>query len=83
MGAQPLRSKTHPKLSEFQKELKDRNIILIFDELEQGIKVISDLALQAQNIAFLQLLSEFSNRSKQVTLFASIYSDRVENPGAL
>ncbi|MGB5156910.1 hypothetical protein [Desulfobacterium sp. N47] len=73
--------KTHPKLSDFQKALGDRKVILIFDELEQGIKVISDPAIQAQNIAFLQMLSEFSNRSRQVTLFASIYSDRVE-PGS-
>ena len=53
----------------------------IFDELEQGIKVIDDPALQAQNIAFLQMLSEFSNRSRQVTLFASIYSTQQE-PGS-
>jgi hypothetical protein len=50
-------------------------------ELEQGIRVIADPALQAQNIAFLQMVSEFSNRSNQVKLFASIYSDRDE-PGS-
>jgi len=81
LGMQSQKGKTHPKLSDFQKALGDREIILIFDELEQGIKVISDSALRAQNIAFLQLLSEFSNRSKQVTLFASIYSDK-EDPGS-
>lgn len=72
---------THPKLSDFQKALGDRKVVLIFDELEQGIKVISDPALQAQNIAFLQMISEFSNRSTQVTLFTSIYSNHVE-PGS-
>jgi energy-coupling factor transporter ATP-binding protein EcfA2 len=81
LGMQPPKGKTHPKLADFQKALGNREIILIFDELEQGIKVISDPALRAQNIAFLQLLSEFSNRSKQVTLFASIYSDK-EDPGS-
>ena len=81
LGKQPSKGKTHPKLADFQKALGDREIILIFDELEQGIKVISDSALRAQNMAFLQVLSEFSNRSKQVTLFASIYSDK-EEPGS-
>lgn len=81
LGMSPPKGKTHPKLTDFQKALGDRQIILIFDELEQGIKVISDSALRAQNIAFLQMLSEFSNRSRQVTLFASIYSDK-EDPGS-
>jgi hypothetical protein len=81
LGYQPPKRKTQPTLSEFQKALGDKKIVLIFDELEQGIKVISDTALQAQNIAFLQMLSELSNRSKQVTLFASIYSERDE-PGS-
>ena len=81
LGTEIKKSKTHPKLSEFKKALGDKKIILIFDELEQGIKVIADPALQAQNIAFLQMLSEFSNRSRQVTLFASIYSTQQE-PGS-
>ncbi len=81
LGEKVKKGKTHPGLKEFQDALGDKNLVLIFDELEQGIKVIADPALQAQNIAFLQMLSEFSNRSKQVTLFASIYSDRDE-PGS-
>ncbi len=81
LGTEVKKGKTHPKLSEFEKALGDKKIILIFDELEQGIKVIGDPALQAQNIAFLQMLSEFSNRSRQVTLFASIYSTQQE-PGS-
>ncbi len=81
LGKEAKKGRTHPKLAEFEKALGDRKIILIFDELEQGIKVISDPALQAQNIAFLQMLSEFSNRSKQVTMFASIYSAQQE-PGS-
>ena len=81
LGSKIKKGKTHPKLSEFKKALGDKKVILIFDEMEQGIKVIDDPALQAQNIAFLQMISEFSNRSKQVTLFASVYSSQQE-PGS-
>ena len=81
LGSDVKNSVTQPKLSELTKALGDKRIILIFDELEQGIKIISDPALQAQNIAFLQMISEFSNRSKQVTLFASVYSSQ-EEPGS-
>ena len=81
LGSEARKGKTHPSLNEFKKVLGDKKIILIFDELEQGIRVINDPALQAQNIAFLQALSEFSNRSRQITLFTSIYSDR-EEPGS-
>ncbi len=81
LGHKPQKGRTHPKLKDFEKALGNKKLILIFDELEQGIKVINDPALQAQNNAYLQMLSEFSNRSQQVTLFASIYTDRVE-PGS-
>lgn len=81
LGTEVKKEKTHPKLDALKKALGDKKIVLIFDEMEQGIKVIADSALQAQNIAFLQMLSEFSNRSNQVILFTSIYSDR-EQPGS-
>ncbi len=81
LGTEAKKGMTHPKLAEFEKALGGKKIVLIFDELEQGIKVIGDPALQAQNIAFLQMLSEFSNRSKRVTMFASIYSTQ-EEPGS-
>ena len=81
LGSEACKGNTQPTLKEFKKILGDKKIILIFDELEQGIRVISEPAIQAQNIAFLQMLSEFSNRSRQVTLFTSIYSDRAE-PGS-
>lgn len=81
LGAPLHKGNTHPKLDFMKKALGERRIVLIFDEMEQGIKVISDPALKAQNIAFLQMISEFSTRSKQVTLFASIYSDKDE-PGS-
>jgi len=81
LGVESYKGNTHPGLEEFLKALGKKKIILVFDELEQGIKVIADPALQAQNVAFLQMVSELSNRSNQVTLFASIYSDRDE-PGS-
>ena len=82
LGAAPHNGNTQPKLDILKKASGERRIVLIFDEMEQGIKVISDSAIKAQNIAFLQMISEFSTRSKQVTLFASIYSDRDEPGGA-
>ena len=62
LGKKVKKSKTHPDLEEFKQALGERKLVLIFDELEQGIKVIADHALQAQNLAFLQIVSEFSNR---------------------
>lgn len=73
--------KPTPDLDDLKTVLGSRHIMLIFDELEQGIRVIDKPAVKHQNIAFLQMLSEFSNRSKQITIFASIYSDRDE-PGS-
>ncbi|MGC8990741.1 MAG: hypothetical protein ACP5MD_11500, partial [Verrucomicrobiia bacterium] len=75
------KSVVQPGLAEVQQVLGERRLVLILDELEQGIRVIADPALRAQNIAFLQMLSEWGNRSDQVTLFASIYSDQQE-PGS-
>jgi hypothetical protein len=70
-----------PSLEEVREALGDRRLILILDEVEQGIRVIADPAVRAQNLAFLQMLSEWAGRSDQVTIFASIYSDH-EEPGA-
>jgi len=80
-GKRPERACVQPGLDEVKKALGDRRLVLILDELEQGIRVISDSAMQAQNIAFLQMLSEWGNRENRVTLFASVYSDQVE-PGS-
>lgn len=80
-GKSPEQRGLQPGLEEVKAALGDRSLVLILDELEQGIRVISDSAIQAQNIAFLQMLSEWSHRETQVTLFASIYSDLVE-PGS-
>jgi len=70
-----------PGHQEIEQVLSGRRLILILDELEQGIRCINDPTIRDQNIAFLQMLSEWGNRSDQVTLFASIYSVE-EEPGA-
>jgi len=70
-----------PGLKEMEEILGDNKVFLIFDELEQGIRVLRDGPPKAQNIAFLQMLSEWGNRENKVTLFASIYSDQ-EEPGS-
>jgi len=70
----------HPGQMDMERSLSGKRLVLIFDELEQGVRVISDAAIRAQNIAFLQLLSEWGNRSSEVTMFASIYSTE-EEPG--
>ena len=80
-GRRPAKKIVQPGLEDIQKILPgSKRLVLILDELEQGIRSISDPAVQAQNIAFLQMLSEWGARSNQVTIFASIYSD-VQEPG--
>jgi len=80
-GSPPKRKGLPPGLDEVKAALGERFLVLILDELEQGIRIITNPAVQAQNIAFLQMLSEWSNRENKVTLFASIYSD-LEEPGS-
>jgi hypothetical protein len=70
-----------PGQREIEEVLSGRRLVLILDELEQGIRSINDPTVRNQNVAFLQMLSEWGNRSDQVTLFASIYSIE-EEPGA-
>jgi len=77
----PKQTGVQPGLEDVRKALGDRRLILILDELEQGIRVMADPAARSQNIAFLQMLSEWGNRENQVTLFASVYSDQ-EEPGS-
>jgi len=80
-GHQAERRIVQPGLDEVKNILGDHKLVLIFDELEQGIRSIADPAIRQQNLAFLQMLSEWGNRSNQVTIFASVYSD-IEEPGA-
>ena len=70
-----------PSLTEFRAALKGRKLVLLFDELESGIRAIRDDALQQQNINFLQMISEESSREdSNVLLVASIYDGGIE-PG--
>ncbi|MBI4523256.1 MAG: hypothetical protein HY695_05515 [Deltaproteobacteria bacterium] len=69
-----------PSLGEFRTAVQDRHVVLIFDELERGITNILDSGRRSQNLSFLQMISEESNRSPNVTLVAAIYSGAVE-PG--
>ncbi|MBW2106343.1 MAG: hypothetical protein JRI26_10055 [Deltaproteobacteria bacterium] len=80
-GTAPETGIVQPSLEDMKKVIGNKKLILILDELEQGIRVISDSARKAQNIAFLQMLSEWANRSDNVTVFASVYSDQQE-PGS-
>ena len=80
-GKAPELTGLQPSLGAVKAALGDRSLVLILDELEQGIRVLSSETAQAQNVAFLQMLSEWSHRDNKVTLFASIYSDQVE-PGS-
>lgn len=75
------RYEVYPDDRQVLEAVGDRQLIVILDELEQGIRMISDDALRRQNIGFLQMLSELGNRSPQVTIFASIY-DAGQEPGA-
>jgi len=72
-----------PNLDQVRQEIKGRQIFLILDELEMGIRSISDKAIQDQNLAFLQMLTEEAERSetRNITIFAGIYNSAQE-PGA-
>ncbi len=72
-----------PNLDELRNALADKKLVLILDELELGITMIGNEHIRAQNIAFLQMLSEESLRTENasVTMFASVY-DSGKEPGA-
>jgi hypothetical protein len=70
-----------PDLDELRSALAGRELVLILDELELGIKSIPDAARRNQNLIFLQMLSEEASRNRQVTIFAAIYDGNVE-PGS-
>jgi len=80
-GRLPEKSIIQPGLEDIKNVLGDKKLILILDELEQGIRVIGEPSVKQQNLAFLQMLSEWANRSDKVTVFASIYSSQ-EEPGS-
>ncbi|MCX6865170.1 MAG: hypothetical protein NTV46_02935 [Verrucomicrobia bacterium] len=70
-----------PSLTEFQDAVGSQTLVLVFDELESGIRGIADEALRQQNVNFLQMLSEYANRAgSNVVLIGSIYDGNRE-PG--
>jgi hypothetical protein len=72
-----------PNLDELREALSGRHLVLILDELEMGIQSMAKDHVRAQNLAFLQMLSEESLRTENasVTIFASVYDSNRE-PGA-
>ncbi|MHB8520524.1 MAG: hypothetical protein ACYDH9_07185 [Limisphaerales bacterium] len=70
-----------PDIIQFREALKNQKLLLILDELESGVRAISDPALKQRNMNFLQMLSEESNRAgSNVLLIASVYDGNLE-PG--
>jgi len=70
-----------PSIDQFRATLADRKLVLIFDELESGIRAIGSDALRQQNLNFLQMLSEEANRAgSNIAVVASIYDGGIE-PG--
>lgn len=70
-----------PSIDEFRKAVGKDKLILILDELESGIRSISDAALRQRNLNFLQMISEEANRAESnVALIASVY-DGSQEPG--
>ena len=76
-------SSDRPNLDQLRKAITGRHVFLVLDELEMGIRSIANKAIQDQNLAFLQMLTEESGRSEspQITIFAGIY-DSAQEPGA-
>lgn len=76
-------SQDRPNLDQLRAAIQGRHIFLVLDELEMGIRSISDKAIQDQNLAFLQMLTEEAERSetRNITIFAGIYNSAQE-PGA-
>ncbi len=70
-----------PDTNQFRAALDGKKLVLVFDELESGVRSISDTALRQRNLNFLQMISEESNRAgSNVVLIASVYDGNLE-PG--
>lgn len=70
-----------PDIKEFRNAVGENKLVMIFDELESGIRAISDPALKQRNLNFLQMISEEANRAgSNIVLIASIY-DGNQEPG--
>ncbi|MFA5262785.1 MAG: hypothetical protein WC378_03100 [Opitutaceae bacterium] len=70
-----------PSITEFRTALGGRKLVLLFDELESGIRAIPNDTQRQDNINFLQMLSEESMRAdSNIVLIASVYDGGIE-PG--
>jgi hypothetical protein len=70
-----------PDVKQFRAALDDKKLVLIFDELENGVRSISDPAMRQRNLNFLQMISEEANRAdSNVLLIAAVYDGNLE-PG--
>jgi hypothetical protein len=83
VGAEAFISNTRPDLNQLREALGGKNIVLILDELELGFESIANKNTQAQNLSFMQMLSEEAQRSvdSSITIIASIYNSNNE-PGS-
>lgn len=70
-----------PSIEAFRAALAGRKLVLLFDELESGIRAIGSDSQRQDNINFLQMISEESMRAdSNVVLIASVYDGNIE-PG--
>jgi hypothetical protein len=70
-----------PDINQLRAALEGKKLVVIFDELESGVRAISNEALRQKNINFLQMLSEESSRAgSNIALVASVYDGNIE-PG--
>ncbi|HRZ57215.1 MAG TPA: hypothetical protein P5525_17355, partial [Candidatus Paceibacterota bacterium] len=70
-----------PNINQLRAALEGKKLVVIFDELESGVRAISNDALRQKNINFLQSLSEEANRpDTNLALIASVYDGNIE-PG--
>jgi hypothetical protein len=70
-----------PSLAEFRAALAGKKLVLLFDELESGIRAIGTDSHRQDNINFLQMISEESMRAdSNVVLISSVYDGNIE-PG--
>ncbi len=70
-----------PDINQFRAALDGHKLVLILDELESGVRSISEPALRQRNLNFLQMLSEEANRAgSNIALIASVY-DGNQEPG--
>lgn len=72
-----------PNLDLLREALANKKLILILDELEIGFQSLNTKVSQAQNLSFLQMISEEAARSDKasITIFASVYNS-TQDPGA-